>query len=116
MSGARSRAKGIRGELEWACWLQETFGLDARRGCQYRGGQESPDVDGGIPSTHCEVKRAERLRLWEALEQAVRDAPDGSVPYVAYRANRRPWLVILRARDLADFARLVVEALEDAHE
>lgn len=112
MSGARSRNKGCRGELEWAGYLSEMFGVNAHRGRQYRGGPDSPDVEDGIPSTHCEVKRTERLRLWEALEQAVQDAPDGAIPYVAHRANRRPWIVILRARDIVKFARLVVEATE----
>jgi Holliday junction resolvase len=66
-----SRAKGQRGEREWAEWLNEHFGLTARRGQQHRGGPDSPDVIGGIPGTHPEVKRTQHLRLPEALASAI---------------------------------------------
>lgn len=105
-----SRDKGKRGELEWAGYLREQFGcMNAHRGQQFRGGADSPDCLDGIPSTHVEVKRTEHLRLHEAVAQAVKDAGDGAVPYVAHRSNRRPWLVTVRASDLLDLARLVVE-------
>ena len=104
-----SRRKGARGEREWAQWLAKTFHIRAHRGCQFRGGPDSPDVVGGIPGTHCEVKRVERLHLHDALSQAVRDCGD-LVPYVAHRSNRKEWVVILRAEDILRFARAVVAA------
>lgn len=99
-----SREKGKRGEREWAWFLRALGCHKARRGVQYAGGAESPDVVAGIPGTHCEVKRCERLRLWEALDQATRDA-EGLIPYIAHKANRGPWVVVLRAEDLMAFAR-----------
>jgi hypothetical protein len=56
------------------------------------------------------VKRVERLNLYDAIEQAVRDA-EGRIPYVAHRRNRSVWLITLRADDITAFAKAVVEGL-----
>ena len=93
--GRMSRQKGKRGEREAAAELGAILGVVARRGVQYQGGPESPDVVlEGLP-IHVEVKRVERLSLWAAIEQAKADAPDGSVPIVWHKANRRPSVVIV---------------------
>ena len=99
-----SRAKGCRGELEWAHWLRDNLDLDARRGQQFKGTPDSPDVVGGIPGTHCEVKRVEALNLAKAMVKAAEDAGKGDVAYVAHRRNRGEWLVTLRADDLVRLA------------
>lgn len=101
---ALSRNKGARGEREWAAFLS-ALGFDAHRGQQRHGGPDSPDVRGGIPGTHAEVKRVEKLNIWQAMEQAQAEAPEGDIPYVAHRRNRSPWLVTLRASDLERLAR-----------
>lgn len=107
-----SRAKGCRGELEWSAFLREHLSCpDARRGQQFSGSPESPDVVGGVPGTHCEAKRTERLNLQTAMEQAVRDCGD-DIPYVASRRSRKPWLVTVQATDLEAFCRAVVEHLD----
>jgi len=72
--GAKSRRKDKVGELEAAAEIRRVFRTQARRGRQYQGADESPDVLTAIPDVHFEVKRAETLRLYEALEQAVEDA------------------------------------------
>ena len=59
-----SRAKGARGERELAEILR-CYGFSARRGQQYRGGADSPDVM-GLPGIHIEVKRVERLNIYDA--------------------------------------------------
>jgi hypothetical protein len=95
-----SRSKGKRGELEFAKYIVERFDginiegepVTCRRGQQFCGGQDSPDVVTNLPC-HFEVKRTSRLRLYEAVEQAVRDGGDKAV--VAHRANHKPWLAIL---------------------
>lgn len=91
--------KGKQGEREWAKWLRDNLGVEAHRGRQYKGSPDSPDVVSPLP-IHWEVKRTERLRIYEAVEQAVEESKEDEVPIVAYRANRREWLLILRARDL----------------
>lgn len=104
-----SRTKGAAGEREWSAYLNEHFGLHARRG-QQRSGLDQADVIDGIPGTHVEVKRVEALNIHKAIDQATRDAPPHLAPYVAHRRNRGPWLVTLRADDLVRFALAVCEA------
>ena len=100
-----SRDKGARGEREYAAVLTE-MGFAARRGCQFAGGEDSPDVVGGIHGTHVEVKRVEKLNLDKAMDQAIRDCGK-NVPYVAHRKNSKQWLVTLQLADLKTLARLV---------
>ena len=98
--GMTSKRKGASGEREAAAILNEVLGTQFRRGCQYRGGPDSPDLADDIPGLHLEVKRTERLRLWEALRQAREDAGVDQVPVVIHRANRRPWVLIVEADQL----------------
>lgn len=94
-----SKQKGKRGELEFSKFLQ-SLGVEARRGVQYSGTSDSPDVVSSLP-VHWEVKRTEAFRLYPALRQAIRDASTSeSVPVVAYRANKEDWVCVLRAEDL----------------
>ena len=95
--GKASRDKGKRGEREVAEFLRD-HGIPARRGVQYAGGPEAPDVD-GFDGVHIEVKRAETLRLYPAIEQAMQDRRPGDVASVWHRQNQRGWLVILPAED-----------------
>jgi len=97
--GLMSRNKGKAGEREAAAELRRLFGVEARRGRQYQGGDESPDVIADIPGVHIEVKRAEALRLYPALKQAIEDAGD-NIPVILHRANRQPWVAIVRLDDL----------------
>ncbi len=102
-----SRAKGKAGELELAIFLRDHGFTDARRGQQFKGGADSPDVV-GIPGVHLECKRVERGQLYDWLDQARRDAAEGCIPVVAHRRNRREWVAIL---PLDDFIALIA-ALE----
>lgn len=87
-----SRSKGKRGELELAKELRK-YGFDARRGVQYKGGQDSPDVI-GLPGIHIECKRVEALNIYHAVEQAEHDAGQ-NVPVVMHRKNNQKWLVTM---------------------
>jgi hypothetical protein len=101
--GAKSKRKGKRGELEAAAELRRLFRVDARRGRQYQGCDDAPDVRTAIAGVHFEVKRVEALRLHEALDQAIADARE-NVPVVLHRANSRPWVAIVRLEDLPKLA------------
>jgi hypothetical protein len=92
-----SRRKGKVGELAFAKVL-ESHGFVARRGQQFRGGHDSPDVICDLPY-HWEVKRTERLRIEEAYAQAVAECPTGKVPIVAHKRNHGEWMVTLSAED-----------------
>ena len=91
------RDKGKRGEREVAAILKD-HGYSAKRGVQYHGGPDSPDVV-GLPGVHIEVKRVERLDLRAAYEQSKDECADGDVPVVVHRRSREPWMVTLSFED-----------------
>ena len=105
-----SKAKGKRGELEYAHWLCDNFGLDARRGQQYCGLAGNADVVGGFPNTHPECKWTESLNLTKAMMQAVADCGD-AIPYVVHKKNRQDILITVRASDLKAFCQSVVATI-----
>lgn len=102
-----SRDKGKRGEREAAAAWAAAMGGSARRGQQYAGGTESPDVVHDYPAIHIESKRTEKGNLYQWIDQAANDAGPGKVPVVLHRRNRREWLLIVR---LTDAQRFVLEA------
>ena len=108
--GKKSLTKGKVGERELAAELRRLFGVEARRGVQYAGGADSPDVVSDLPGIHIEVKRTERLSLYPAMEQAAADAGD-KVPIVCHRANRQDWVAIVRLDDLPKLVTLLSEPL-----
>jgi Holliday junction resolvase len=100
-----SREKGKRGERQWRDELRAN-GYSARRGQQFAGSAESPDVVcEDLPWVHFEVKAVERLNIEDAMEQARRDCHEKAqkdsktekIPIVAHRRNFRPWLVTMEA-------------------
>lgn len=66
-----SRSKGAAGEREVAGILRG-YGYKARRGQQYCGSNGDADVV-GLPGIHIEVKRREKLNIYEAVDQSKRD-------------------------------------------
>lgn len=106
-----SNQKGKRGEREWRDVLRAA-GFDARRGQQYAGGTDSPDVIcPELDAFHFEVKRVEKLNIENAVAQAVVDGV-GKTPIVAHKRNRGDWLVTLHASDwLAMVRQLVATAV-----
>lgn len=92
-----SRRKGADGERELSHKLRE-YGYDSRRGQQYCGADGSADVI-GLPGVHIECKRVEKLNLYDAMAQSVRDAREGEIPTVFHRKNNCEWLVTLRMDD-----------------
>jgi Holliday junction resolvase len=100
-----SRTKGKRGELEAAQLLRE-HGFDARRGQQFHGGGDSPDVvSEKLAGFHVEVKRRENGNPYAWVVQAEGDAAEGKVPLVLHRRNGMQWLAIMNAADLLDLIR-----------
>lgn len=129
-----SRAKGARGERQWRDELRAN-GYEARRGQQFSGSPDSPDVlCDSLPWIHFEVKAVEHLNIHDAMDQARRDAgvlqvgrarrsqPSSAkqlddsqhstlnpqlpkVPILAHRRNFRRWLVTLEAETFFQFLR-----------
>jgi len=94
-----SRNKGKRGERMWAEMLRQNGWTEARRGQQFAGGTDSPDVVAGPANTHAEVKFREQHDPWGSMDQAEKDAAMNTIPYVAMKKNNKRWLVVLRAED-----------------
>lgn len=97
-----AKRKGNSAERE-LLHLLEAHGIPAHRNDQrFIGGVDRPDIAAevcGLP-LHIEVKRQERLRLSEAVAQAVRDANGRALPVVVHRSNRQPWLLTVRLEDV----------------
>lgn len=104
-----SREKGARGERMLAKALR-SHGKEARRGQQFSGGSDSPDVICNMPFVHWEMKFKERFNLYEAYAQATRDADEYHIPVVAHKKKYKPIMVILSLDDFMKF-RLKMEYL-----
>lgn len=102
----RSRDKGARAEREAAKVWADLLGCEARRGQQFAGGTESPDVVTSMENVHLEVKRTERGNPYVWMTQAVRDAGP-KLPIVLHRRNGEDWLAIVRLSDVPRLAQEV---------
>jgi Holliday junction resolvase len=98
-----SRAKGARGEREFRDQLRAK-GWTARRGQQFAGGTDSPDVIcEELAHIHFEVKRTESISIQKVMSlQAERDAKH-KCPIIVHKNNGGQWLAILRLDDLLTF-------------
>lgn len=103
-----SKQKGKRGELEFSHWLKKNLGINARRGQQFKGTEDSPDVVSDLSGLHFECKRTECLSVQKAMAQAEEDAGD-KVPIIAHRRNRGEWLLILKAKDAEMFSHEIIQ-------
>jgi len=92
--GAFARSKGARGEREF-CELLREHGFEARRGVQFAGGPDSPDVVTDLPC-HVEVKRTETFSP-SYLLQAERDAHPALQPAVFWKRNNWKWCAFVCA-------------------
>jgi hypothetical protein len=108
MGKINSRAKGCRGERMWRDELRAA-GFTARRGQQFAGGTDSPDVVvEELKGLHQEVKFVESLNLENACAQAQRDG--GGKPWiVAHKRSRSGWKVTMAAEL---FFRLMRDGME----
>lgn len=111
MSRINSRAKGAAGELEFANILKDHGYSEARRGQQYNG-IEGEDVI-GLPNIHIEVKRVEKLNLYDAIDQSIRDAAEGEIPIVAHRKNRQDWQISMRLKDWRSITKISRQYIGD---
>lgn len=99
MGKINSRQKGARYEREVARYLSE-HGFPSRRGQQFAGSSDgsSPDVVSDFPF-HIEAKHVERLQLYDAMTQSIRDCGD-KPPCVIHRKNNSESLFTCRLSDL----------------
>jgi hypothetical protein len=110
-----SRQKGARGERDGAAAWADALKLDpasCRRGQQFAGGTDSPDVVHPLGDTvHLEVKRVERGNPYLWMQQAEWDA-GAKIPVVLHRRNNKPWLAIVRLSDVARLSQEIAQKTE----
>lgn len=106
-----SRSKGKRGELEASKEWARVLGGSCRRGQQFAGGTDSPDIVTDHTGIHVEVKRTEKGNPYAWITQAVTDA-DGKVPVVLHRRNGKEWLLIVRFADVPRLAEELTAKVE----
>ena len=99
MGKINSKQKGNRYERELAKEFRSYGFTNARRGVQYSGKQGEADDVVGLPHIHIEAKHVERLDLYGAMEQAIRDANEDEMPCVFHRRNRTKTMVTMRLED-----------------
>ena len=107
------RQKGKRGELE-VVHLLKHYGFNARRGQQFKGTEDSPDVIHDLEGLAIEVKFREAFSindLYQTLDKAQQDAASNEDAVVFYRKKQRPWLAVI---DGERFVKLMQELYDDA--
>lgn len=109
--GKMARAKGKRGELIVANLMRDKYGYkDARRTAQVRGKTNGmADVTGGPVGVHLEVKFQEKMRLYEWMEQAERDAKsqESGLPAVVHKQNHKPILITMQFEDFLSYIKTI---------
>lgn len=51
---------------------------------------------------HSEVKRQERLQIWQWLAQLEAEAPPGTLPLLSFRRSRSPWYAAVQLERLVE--------------
>ena len=99
--GKAQRDKGKVFERSVAHLFRDA-GFQAERTAQYRGNTgQAGDVEGPA-GIHIEAKHQEKMRLYDWMEQAVRDAEaegKGNLPVVIHKQNYKDVLVTMRWED-----------------
>ena len=92
-----SRAKGVKGERE----VRDLF---EQRGFHVRGLEGGGDhlAIGHGCTLHLEVKRKERINVWECLTQAETEAPPDVPALLVFRRNRSAWKICIDAHDFLE--------------
>lgn len=107
LMGKASRDKGKAGEREFAALLRK-HGYNARRGRQYKGTDDSPDVISDIPAMF-EVKRRNQGSIKRWFED-FREGRDRDVNWiVAARADKEDWRVYMSAESWLKLMRWAYE-------
>ncbi len=105
-----SKQKGKRNELEWVKLLKAAGFKDARRGQQFKGTEDSPDVIcPELIDIHFEVKSGKAINIWKALEQAMEDKGSEEMPIVAAHKDHKPWVVCMLAEDWIKLVKLAYQ-------
>ena len=96
----KSKAKGKKNELAFVNLLKAAGYPSARRGQQFQGTEESPDVlCSELPIIHFEIKSGARPNPWLALKQCANDKGQNQLSVVGVHKDREPWIICMTAED-----------------
>lgn len=98
--GKFSKEKGKRGERYVVSQFKEYGYNNVHRTSQFKGNTgQAGDIE-GIDYIHAEVKFVEKLNLYSAMDQAIRDSKTtGKYPSVFHKRNNEGLLVTMRFKD-----------------
>lgn len=109
------KRKGNSGEREFAKIINKIFNVKYARTPNSGGLNIKADIrrtylsrKSRVDDFHWEVKRQEKLNIYNAINQAIQDARL-LVPVVAHRRNNGDWLITMKAEDLLN----LVKELDD---
>ena len=95
-----AKNKGAEGEREAASFLNSLLPwMDAKRGRQFSGGEDSPDVTHNCPFIHIEVKRVEKPTFNAWAKQLTKDQGK-RIGIIMYRCNRGEWWFCVRGTEV----------------
>lgn len=96
MSGAKSRRKGKRGELEVVKMLRDNLGGAYNRNYKQFAQAQHGDIEQLVGPYSLEVKNCAKLNLRAWWQQAVAAAEKrGAVPCLAYKIARSGWRFVV---------------------
>lgn len=107
--GKLSREKGKRGEREVVALLK-SYGFNARRGQQFRGTKDSPDVVHDMTGFFIEVKLRQSFNLHDTLDKADGEKPHDTKSVVFHRKDGKRWLATM---DAGEFLSEIKELFDD---
>jgi hypothetical protein len=100
-----AKQKGARGERLWRDELNAAGFSGSYRHAQqgYGGGVDNADVMCPMLSEyHWECKFTQKLQIYKAMEQAVKDSAGKRIPVVASKRKNEEWLVTMKAKDFLE--------------
>jgi len=98
--GKFSRDKGAKAERE-AASLWRLAGFPARRRLSQYQERCGADLEGTDPYL-VQVKVGKNPNVWEALEEAVKEAKDGQIPVAMIKKDRKQWIVVIKWNDFTN--------------
>lgn len=97
MTGAFSRAKGKRGELEVVHLFRDYLGIEVNRNYKQAAQSQHGDIEQTVGGYLFEIKNcqdSEKIRQWWAQTVAAASARN-AVPCLAYKVPRRGWRFVV---------------------
>lgn len=99
--GKSNKRKGKVFERECSKMIRDR-GFDCRRGQQFRGSKDSPDiVSENLQEFHFECKFKQNLNLWDTLKKCLEEAPE-KLPVIIWKRDRTIPLVTMDFHDWMD--------------